>query len=255
MRPCPRTNCTSQVSGFSLDLNVEALSEAVRQFRRQCSAVLPQLPWSRLWCVYEISEAISAHTAVNIAYSMEYVSKHAANLDNMLRARTRDARCAKDSDESYIRDKVEKTGGWNVLDRKIFSFRLEALRSLVKKHRGTLVNTLQNELEKVETVEIQECLAPRDERVASVVVKHPDHFKVEAQVEKQSASQSSDGGFLRKYCSFFTDLLTPPKDQVRPIHIPPPEPCLGPELSQFKHPMFFFWMCIFCQLFVRKVLL
>ena len=176
--------------------------------------------YSRLWCVYEISEALSARTSVNIAYSMEYVNKHAGNLESMLRARTRDACCAKDSDENYIRDRVEKSGGWNVLDRKIFSFRLEALRALVKKHRSTLAASLQSELQKVETVELQECLAPRDERVSSVVVRPPV-------LAAQSASQQSsvaDGGFLRKYCSFFADILSPPKNDVRPIHIPPPEP-------------------------------
>ena len=176
--------------------------------------------YSRLWCVYEISEALSARTSVNIAYSMEYVSQHAGNLDNMLRARTRDARCAKDTDENYIRDRVEKSGGWNVLDRKIFSFRLDALRALVKKHRSTLSATLQSELQKVESVELQECLAPRDERVSSVVVRPP----VLAENSASQQSSRTDGGFLRKYCSFFADIISPPKNQVRPIHIPPPEP-------------------------------
>eukprot|EP00439_Symbiodinium_sp_Y106_P086391 s2122_g32.t3 len=165
--------------------------------------------YTRLWCVYEISEALAARTAVNIAYSMDYVSKHAANLDDMLRARTRDARCAKDSDETYIREKVEKSGGWSVLDRKIFSFRLDALRALVKKHRSTLAATLQHELQKVEGVELQECLAPREERVSSVVVR--PHAVTEQSVSLQS---STDGGFLRKYCSFFADILSPPKNQA-----------------------------------------
>lgn len=180
--------------------------------------------YTRLWCVYEISEALAARTAVNIAYSMDYVSKHAANLDDMLRARTRDARCAKDSDETYIREKVEKSGGWSVLDRKIFSFRLDALRALVKKHRSTLAATLQHELQKVEGVELQECLAPREERVSSVVVR--PHAVTEQSVSIQS---STDGGFLRKYCSFFADILSPPKNDVRPINIPPPEVAEEPE--------------------------
>lgn len=34
---------------------------------------------------------------------------------------------------------------------------------------------------------------------------------------------------MRKYCSFFADILSPPKNDVRPINIPPPEVAEEPE--------------------------
>mmetsp|Transcript_53936 Transcript_53936/g.125874 ORF Transcript_53936/g.125874 Transcript_53936/m.125874 type:complete len:463 (-) Transcript_53936:196-1584(-) len=174
--------------------------------------------YTRLWCVYEISEAISAGTPVDIAYSMPYVTHHSGNVERMLRARTKDAGCSNEHDERYIRERVEKTGGWAVLDRKIFTFRLDALRALVRKHRNQIGSAIQEELQKVSEVEVQECLAPRDDRVSSVR-RTPGPV-----VEADKAPSLKESGnplmsFLREYCSFFADIISPPSNHVQKLHI------------------------------------
>lgn len=99
--------------------------------------------YDRLWCVYEINEALRTKCQVGIGFSTNYISNRGGrSLSDMLRARTMDAKCSNPSDEEMIRAKVLERGGFKDLDLKIFEFRLTSLQHILS-HAG---NELQQEL-------------------------------------------------------------------------------------------------------------
>eukprot|EP00913_Durusdinium_trenchii_P008670 g8143.t1 len=67
--------------------------------------------YSRLWCVYEISEAVSSQAKVSMAYSHRALERRAGSFEDMLRTRTSGATCSSVLDEEMIRKKVEQSLG------------------------------------------------------------------------------------------------------------------------------------------------
>lgn len=92
--------------------------------------------YDRLWCVYEIAEALEAKTKVGIAYSQNYLRQSAGSVMDLLHAKTDHAKCSNPNDANMIREKVSKTGGFQELDKQIFEFRLKALQAMLSEFYG-----------------------------------------------------------------------------------------------------------------------
>lgn len=105
--------------------------------------------YSRLWCVYEIAEALRSGTQVRIACSVPYVNSGAGKLEEMLTARTQEAKCKNMLDEMSLKEKIAEKMTFKELDKIIFQFRFDALRELMQKHAGRLKSTIASELERL----------------------------------------------------------------------------------------------------------
>eukprot|EP00931_Biecheleriopsis_adriatica_P066112 TRINITY_DN40525_c0_g1_i1.p1 TRINITY_DN40525_c0_g1~~TRINITY_DN40525_c0_g1_i1.p1 ORF type:complete len:562 (-),score=98.27 TRINITY_DN40525_c0_g1_i1:21-1460(-) len=110
--------------------------------------------YERLWCVYEISEALRIDCHVGIAYSESYLDlRHKdEKLIDLFRATTSQARCSNPDDEERIRTKVEEDGGFKQLDWKIFQFRLQSLKEMMADKHLDWAAMLQDELANAEEV-------------------------------------------------------------------------------------------------------
>eukprot|EP00933_Yihiella_yeosuensis_P050062 TRINITY_DN4782_c0_g2_i1.p1 TRINITY_DN4782_c0_g2~~TRINITY_DN4782_c0_g2_i1.p1 ORF type:complete len:552 (-),score=122.88 TRINITY_DN4782_c0_g2_i1:499-2154(-) len=107
--------------------------------------------YSRLWCVYEIAEAVNNNCSVGVSYSKTYLETRGVRLADMLTAQTSKALCANDADAAFIRSKVKKLGGWALLDKKIFEFRLTAVQQMLSRS-ADLQRLLKDELAEAATV-------------------------------------------------------------------------------------------------------
>eukprot|EP00438_Fugacium_kawagutii_P019139 Skav224296 [mRNA] locus=scaffold2121:89678:89941:+ [translate_table: standard] len=67
--------------------------------------------YSRLWCVYEIAEALAAKVAVSMACSQRALETRSGSSEAMLLARTDNATCRDPADGEMIRDEVRQPGG------------------------------------------------------------------------------------------------------------------------------------------------
>lgn len=104
--------------------------------------------YARLWCVFEVSEALRINAPVGITYSAAFLNiqdSGSGALLELLRARTCAARCSKPEDEDLIRSKVEEAGGFKQLDWKIFEFRVKSMKEMMSVCPG-LEETMQEEL-------------------------------------------------------------------------------------------------------------
>lgn len=104
--------------------------------------------YARLWCVFEISEALRIDAPVGITYSAAFLNiqdRSSGALLELLRARTSAARCSKPEDEDLIRGKVEEAGGFKQLDWKIFQFRVLSIKEMMSDCPG-LAETMQDEV-------------------------------------------------------------------------------------------------------------
>eukprot|EP00930_Biecheleria_cincta_P042943 TRINITY_DN29546_c0_g1_i1.p1 TRINITY_DN29546_c0_g1~~TRINITY_DN29546_c0_g1_i1.p1 ORF type:complete len:508 (+),score=67.76 TRINITY_DN29546_c0_g1_i1:43-1566(+) len=104
--------------------------------------------YARLWCVFEISEALRINAPVGITYSAAFLNiqdSSSGALLELLRARTSAARCSKPEDEDLIRSKVEEAGGFKQLDWKIFQFRVLSIKEMMSDCPG-LAETMQDEV-------------------------------------------------------------------------------------------------------------
>jgi len=108
--------------------------------------------YERLWCVYEISEALRIEAPVGIAYSRAYLQERSGKLLDLLRATTAAAVCSNAQDEDTIRKKVHEAGGFKQLDWKIFQFRFESLKEMMARTDGRWEEKLRDEFEQAEKV-------------------------------------------------------------------------------------------------------
>ena len=103
--------------------------------------------YSRLWCVYEIAEAVASKAQVSMAYSQHALETRNGSFEEMLRARTSRASCREPSDEEMIRSKVEQSGGFNRLDSIIFEFRLKAFQEMLHELQESTREQLKSEIQ------------------------------------------------------------------------------------------------------------
>jgi len=108
--------------------------------------------YERLWCVYEISEALRIEAPVGIAYSRAYLQERSGKLLDLLRATTAAAVCSNAQDEDTIRKKVHEAGGFKQLDWKIFQFRFESLKEMMARTDGRWEEKLRDEFQQAEKV-------------------------------------------------------------------------------------------------------
>lgn len=109
--------------------------------------------YDRLWCVYEIAEALRIDSKVEIAYSKAYLQTRTGTLLELLRAKTIDAKCSSPEDNILIRKKVEEAGGFKRLDWKIFEFRFQSLKEMfAEKEEESWEDALKGELKQAEKV-------------------------------------------------------------------------------------------------------
>lgn len=104
--------------------------------------------YARLWCVFEISEALRINAPVGITYSAAFLNiqdSGSGALLELLRARTSAAQCSKPEDEDLIRSKVEEAGGFKQIDWKIFEFRVKSIKEMMSVCPG-FAETMQEEL-------------------------------------------------------------------------------------------------------------
>ena len=83
---------------------------------------------------------------MEVACSLDYVNTGAGNLQDLLQARTEEARCKSQDDEEWIRSRVTEKMRWLDLDNIIFKFRHDALRKLMQRHADELKSTIAAEL-------------------------------------------------------------------------------------------------------------
>lgn len=105
--------------------------------------------YSRLWCVYEIAEAVDSKAKVSMAYSQRALETRSGSFEEMLRARTSRASCRDPSDEQMIRQKVQQAGGFSRLDSIIFTFRLQAFQEMMHELHESTRDQLRSEIQKM----------------------------------------------------------------------------------------------------------
>mmetsp|Transcript_31521 Transcript_31521/g.64965 ORF Transcript_31521/g.64965 Transcript_31521/m.64965 type:complete len:463 (-) Transcript_31521:84-1472(-) len=105
--------------------------------------------YSRLWCVYEIAEAVHSKAKVSMAYSQRALETRSGSFEEMLRARTSRASCRDPSDEQMIRQKVQQAGGFSRLDSIIFTFRLQAFQEMMHELHESTRDQLRSEIQKM----------------------------------------------------------------------------------------------------------
>lgn len=168
--------------------------------------------YSRLWCVYEIAEAVKSGSKVKVACSLDYVNTGAGNLAEMLQARTEEARCKFSDDEQLIRDKITQKMRWMELDRMIFRFRYEALRELMQRHADKLKSTIAAELKNLCSFEPQKKESTKVKESACLS-KPP----VSSEVAREAAAEEKDDkapGVVQRFCSIVAGLFQPPPTLV-----------------------------------------
>eukprot|EP00931_Biecheleriopsis_adriatica_P062597 TRINITY_DN37762_c0_g1_i1.p1 TRINITY_DN37762_c0_g1~~TRINITY_DN37762_c0_g1_i1.p1 ORF type:complete len:589 (+),score=86.54 TRINITY_DN37762_c0_g1_i1:69-1835(+) len=120
--------------------------------------------YERLWCVYEIDEALRTESRVGVCFSKTYIADRGGrSLLDLLRAQTTDATCGNPSDEGMIRTKIVSHGGFKALDLKIFEFRLTSLQELMLQADSKLQQELQDELDMAEKVLVSGTLSGIDD--------------------------------------------------------------------------------------------
>ncbi|CAK9104525.1 Hypothetical protein (Fragment) [Durusdinium trenchii] len=181
--------------------------------------------YSRLWCVYEIAEAVRTETPVRIACSVAYVNSRAGNLSEMLQARTEQAECKNPEDDALIRQKILERMTWAQLDRMIFTFRLKALKELIQKHASKLKSTLVEELRSLAAME-------RPEKRESAR-RDPVCLATPAKAAEAETAQHEEKppGIMQRVCSIFTQILQPPPTLVEPVR-DSPEPMIEESESE-----------------------
>ncbi|CAE8640349.1 unnamed protein product [Polarella glacialis] len=119
--------------------------------------------YDRLWCVYEIAEALHTESQIGIAYSKSYLDQRDMSLVNLLRTKTESAQCSNAEDDILIRAKVAEAGGFKLLDWKIFEFRLQSLQDMLKDQDPNWQEALQAELKQAERVLLNGTFAKTDD--------------------------------------------------------------------------------------------
>mmetsp|Transcript_35502 Transcript_35502/g.64117 ORF Transcript_35502/g.64117 Transcript_35502/m.64117 type:complete len:322 (+) Transcript_35502:572-1537(+) len=119
--------------------------------------------YDRLWCVYEIAEALHTESQIGIAYSKSYLDQRDISLVNLLREKTETAQCSNAEDDILIRAKVAEAGGFKLLDWKIFEFRLQSLQDMLKDQDPNWQEALQAELKQAERVLLNGTFAKTDD--------------------------------------------------------------------------------------------
>jgi len=94
--------------------------------------------YGRLWCVYEVNEAISSDVPSRAAVSMNYLIDYHDRIsrswtkDELCSVATQQAACYSVQDMRMIKEKIEKTHGFSKLDSAIFNFRKDALDGMLR---------------------------------------------------------------------------------------------------------------------------
>eukprot|EP00438_Fugacium_kawagutii_P003421 Skav211335 [mRNA] locus=scaffold3120:184194:185573:+ [translate_table: standard] len=104
--------------------------------------------YTRLWCVYEIAEAMSAKVRVKMAYSQLALETRNGTFEEMLRAKTSRASCRDPADEKMIREKVQQSGGFGRLDSIIFEFRVRAFEEMMHELEESAREQLLSEIQR-----------------------------------------------------------------------------------------------------------
>eukprot|EP00929_Paragymnodinium_shiwhaense_P025705 TRINITY_DN1547_c0_g1_i1.p1 TRINITY_DN1547_c0_g1~~TRINITY_DN1547_c0_g1_i1.p1 ORF type:complete len:768 (-),score=124.15 TRINITY_DN1547_c0_g1_i1:208-2511(-) len=86
--------------------------------------------YDRLWCVYEISEALQKQTETRPACSEKYLVSARGKLLDVLKVKTAHAKCSEAQDTLILQGRIRKAGGFKRLDEIIFNFRMKMLREL-----------------------------------------------------------------------------------------------------------------------------
>lgn len=132
-------------------LALDPFGSVIRSLRDGLGMVVVQTSmgdvYSRLWCVYEISEVVSSQAKVSMAYSHRALERRAGSFEDMLRTRTSGATCSSVLDEEMIRKKVEQTGGFKQLDSIIFNFRLLAFQEMMNELNEFTRDQLHQEIQ------------------------------------------------------------------------------------------------------------
>lgn len=102
--------------------------------------------YSRLWCVYEISVAVASKAKVAMTYSKSALKNRKGSFAEMLYAETSEAKCSSMEDTNIIKAKVEKSGGFELLDALIFDFRMTCFNEMLGLLEGQDRNSLQMEM-------------------------------------------------------------------------------------------------------------
>lgn len=176
--------------------------------------------YSRLWCVYEISEAMKVGCKVEVACSLDYVNTGAGNLQDLLQARTEEARCKSQDDEEWIRSRVTEKMRWLDLDNIIFKFRYDALRKLMQRHADELKSTIAAELKNL-------CAMPPREKKQSAKAKPEVCLSKppSSGVAKAAEQEKKQEGVMQRFCSIFASMFAPPPTLVESAEEPvEPEP-------------------------------
>lgn len=166
--------------------------------------------YDRLWCVYEIAEAVRERCKVKVACSLDYVNTGAGNLEAMLRAKTEEAQCRYPNDDEWIRNKITQKLRWQELDRLIFNFRCEALRELTQRHADKLKATILTELKNIQTMPLKEKKESAKVKKESVCLTKPPS----SGVAKAAEGEKKQEGVIQRLCSTLTTLFAPPPTLV-----------------------------------------
>eukprot|EP00931_Biecheleriopsis_adriatica_P069084 TRINITY_DN42974_c0_g1_i1.p1 TRINITY_DN42974_c0_g1~~TRINITY_DN42974_c0_g1_i1.p1 ORF type:complete len:422 (-),score=74.49 TRINITY_DN42974_c0_g1_i1:40-1173(-) len=102
--------------------------------------------YSRLWCVYEISVAVTSKARVAMTYSKAALKNRKGSFVDMLYAKTSEAKCGSVKDADMIKAKVEQSGGFEFMDGLIFKFRMACFSAMLKLLDGEERQTLQLEM-------------------------------------------------------------------------------------------------------------
>lgn len=136
----------------STQLATDPFGSVIRAVCRGLGMVVVQTStadvYSRLWCVYEIAEAVVSEAPVAMAFSEASLESATGAFEALLRARTAKAKCRDASDEQMIREKVKLSGGFKRLDSVIFTFRLQAFQEMMAELRESVRDELLREIDR-----------------------------------------------------------------------------------------------------------
>ena len=172
-------------------------------------------PYANPRCVYEISEAMKVGCKVEVACSLDYVNTGAGNLQDLLQARTEEARCKSQDDEEWIRSRVTEKMRWLDLDNIIFKFRYDALRKLMQRHADKLKSTIAAELKNL-------CAMPPREKKQSAKAKPEVCLSKppSSGVAKAAEEEKKQEGVMQRFCSIFASMFAPPPTLVESAEEP-----------------------------------
>ena len=152
---------------------------------------------------------------MEVACSLDYVNTGAGNLQDLLQARTEEARCKSQDDEEWIRSRVTEQMRWFDLDNIIFKFRYDALRKLIQRHADKLKSTIAAELKNL-------CAMPAREKKQSTKAKPEVCLSKppSSGVAKAAEREKKQEGVMQRFCSIFATLFSPPPTLVEAAEEP-----------------------------------